>query len=95
MSAKFLRSLLLTIFLSFTVPMLLISAAWASIWLFTCVPGLGSLGESTTDLLIQFLVTFGNGSPWQGILAIGLACGFVGALFDTYAFYSFQTQRGN
>jgi hypothetical protein len=95
MSAKFLNSLLLTISISFTAPMLLMSAVWVSTWLFTCLPGLGSLGEIAIDLLRQFLIVFGNGSPWQGMLVISLVCGFVGALFDTYAFYSFQTQRGN
>jgi hypothetical protein len=75
--------------------MLLFSTAWLSTWLFTHLPGLGSFGEMATNLLCQFLIAFGNGSPWQGMLVISLVCGFVGALFDTYAFYSFQSQRGN
>lgn len=95
MSAKFLRSLSLTILISCTVPMLLMLVTWASIWAFTCVPGLGSLAESVINIISQFLVTFGDGSPWQGMVVISLVCGFVGGLFDTYAFYSFQVERGN
>jgi hypothetical protein len=46
-------------------------------------------------MLLAFLDTFGGGCALQGMLTIGLVCGFVGALFDIYAFYSFRTQKGN
>jgi hypothetical protein len=29
----------------------------------------------------------------QGMLTISIVCAFVGALFDTYAFYHFPTHR--
>jgi hypothetical protein len=44
-------------------------------------------------MLLDFLYTFGGGCPFQGMLTIAIVCGFVGALFDTYAFYSFRTQK--
>jgi len=46
-------------------------------------------------MLLAFFDTFGSGSAVQGMLTIGLVCGFVGALFDTYVFYSLKTPKGN
>jgi hypothetical protein len=92
-SSNFLRSLFLTVLLSFCAPMLLMSGSLASTWLLTCIPGLESLGQIPTDLLLTFLDTFGGGCAVQGMLTIGLVCGFVGALFDIYVFYNFRTQR--
>ena len=93
MSSKLLRSLSLAVVLSFFAPMLLMSGSLASTWLLTCVPGLESIGQIPTDLLLGVLDTFGGGCAVQGMLTIGLVCGFVGALFDIYVFYSFRTQR--
>jgi hypothetical protein len=94
-SLNFLRSLSLTVLLSFFAPMLLMSGSLASTWLLTCIPGLNSIGQIPTNMLLTFLDTFGGGCAVQGMLTIGLVCGFVGALFDTYVFYSFRTQKGN
>jgi hypothetical protein len=93
--SNFLRSLSLAVLFSFFAPMLLVSGSLAGTWLLTCIPGIGSIGQISTDLLLDFLDTFGGGRPVQGILTIGLVCGFVGALFDIYAFYSLRTQKGN
>ena len=73
--------------------MILMSGSLASTWLLTCIPGFESIGQIPTDMLLEFLDTFGGGCPIQGMLTIGLVCGFVGALFDTYAFYSFRTEK--
>ena len=94
-SSKLLRSLSLAVVLSFFAPMLLMSGSLASTWLLTCIPGLGSIGQIPTDLLLDVLGTFGGGCAFQGMLTIGLVCGFVGALFDVYVFYNFRTQKGN
>ncbi len=94
MSSNFLRSLSLAVLLSFFAPMLLMSGSLASTWLIACIPGLGSIGQ-IPNILISFLDTFGGGCALQGMLTIGLVCGFVGALFDIYTFYSFRTQKGN
>jgi hypothetical protein len=94
-SSNFLRSLSLAVLLSFCAPMLLMSGSLASTWLLTCIPGLGSMGQMPTMMLLAFLDTFGGGSAVQGMLTIGLACGFVGALFDIYAFYSLRMQKGS
>jgi len=41
--------------------------------------------------LLSFLAVFGTGSPLEGVLVIGMTCSIVGALFDTYAFYRYQS----
>jgi hypothetical protein len=94
-SSNFLRSLSLAVLLSFFAPMLLVSGSLASTWLLTCIPGFGAIGQIPTNMLLAFLDTFGGGCALQGMLTIGLVCGFVGALFDIYAFYSFRLQKGN
>lgn len=91
---NFLVSLLLSSVLSFAVPSLLIGVGLASFSFLCYVPGLDVLGESGVNQLLQFLATFGSGSPLQGWLIIGLTCSLVGALFDAYAFYRYQNWRG-
>ena len=91
---NFLRSLLLTSLLSFAAPILLIGGIWVILCAIAFLPGLESISQSQTEMLIQFLATFGSGQPRQGLWVIGLTCSLVGALFDIYAFYRYQTLRG-
>lgn len=91
----FLRSVLLTSFLSFLAPVLLVGGMLAGLSLISYLPGLETIGHSGTVAVGTFLATFGNGCPIDGILTIGLTCGFVGAMFDTYAVYRYQVLRGN
>lgn len=88
---NFLRSVLLAGLLSFVAPLLFIGAGLTSFLLIGLVPALQGVGRSGEDLILQFLATFGSGSPLQGFLVIGTTFGLVGALFDTYA--SFQHSR--
>lgn len=81
--------------LSFFAPMLLVSGSLASTWLLTYIPGLESIGIFTKAALLAFLDTFGGGRTFDGILTICLVCGFVGSLFDIYAFCNYRTQKGN
>ena len=90
---NFLRSLLLTIILSFVAPMLLVGVALVSLSLIGYIPGLETMGEVIADQILQFLATFGSGNAFQGLAVIGLTCSLVGALFDTYAFYRYQILR--
>jgi hypothetical protein len=92
-SSNFLRSLSLATILSFFAPISIVSGSLVGTWLLTCVPGIGDVGQITTNMLLTFLDTFGGGCAFQGMLTIGLVCGFVGALFDIYVFYSFRTQK--
>ena len=93
MSSNFLRSLSLATVLSFFAPISIVAGFLTGTWLLTCIPGIGTIGQIATDMLLAFLYTFGGGCAFQGMLTIAIVCGFVGALFDTYAFYSFRTQK--
>ncbi|WP_295619024.1 hypothetical protein [Chamaesiphon sp. GL140_3_metabinner_50] len=93
MSSNFLRSLSLATVLSFFAPISIVAGSLTGTWLLTCIPGIGTIGQIATNMLLDFLYTFGGGCPFQGMLTIAIVCGFVGALFDTYAFYSFRTQK--
>lgn len=90
---NFLRSLLLTSVLSFTAPLLLVGGVWVSLFLLGYIPLLEAIAQTGSEQILNFLAIFGNGCPLEGILVIGCTCGFVGALFDTYAFYRYQTLR--
>lgn len=91
----FLRSLLLTIILSFIAPLLLVGGGLVSLSLINYLPGLQGIGQAIVEQILQFLATFGSGSPFRGIIVISCTCSFVGALFDTYAFYRYQNLRGD
>ncbi|MCA1993375.1 MAG: hypothetical protein LDL41_15245 [Coleofasciculus sp. S288] len=88
---NFLRSLVLTTLLSFVAPIVVVIALLATLSIIGFVPGLEAIGQTGTAQLLNFLAVFGTGSPLQGVTIIGLACSFVGALFDAYIFYRYQT----
>lgn len=88
---NFLRSLVLTISLSFVAPIVLMTALLAVISVISFVPGLEAVGQTGTTQLLQFLAVFGSGSPLQGATTIGFTCSLVGALFDAYTFYRYQS----
>lgn len=67
----------------------------ASLSILSYIPILEGMGQTGATQIWAFLAIFGNGCPLEGILVIGLACGLVGALFDTYTFYSYQNLRGS
>ncbi|MBW4520704.1 MAG: hypothetical protein KME16_13490 [Scytolyngbya sp. HA4215-MV1] len=94
-SSAFLRSLLLTSFVSFATPVLLVGGAIVTLMLVGCLPLLDSLSQLCLEQLLKFLTTFGSGSALQGVLVIGCTCALVGALFDAYAFYRYQNFRGD
>ena len=86
----FLRSVLLAAILSFTAPILIFGCLFLFLSIFSHIPGLQYiLGEVLTQIS-HFLATFGTGSPLNGLLIISLTWGFVGCLFDVYAFYRYQ-----
>jgi len=88
---NFLRSLVLTTFLSFVAPLVLVSALLVFALGVGYFPGLETIGQIGTSQLLNFLAVFGTGSPLEGAIVIGLTCSLVGALFDTYAFYRYQS----
>ncbi len=92
---NFLRSLLLTIVLSFIAPLFLVGGTIVSVSLIGYLPGPEGIAEAIAEQILQFLATFGSGNPLRGLVVISLTCSLVGALFDTYAFYRYQTLRGH
>ncbi|MBW4618660.1 MAG: hypothetical protein KME17_04635 [Cyanosarcina radialis HA8281-LM2] len=92
---NFLRSLVLAIVMSFLAPTLLVAGLLTSLSVASYLPGIEIIGQTAIAQVLHFLATFGNGCPWEGILVIGLTWSFVGALFDTYAFYRYQSWRSN
>jgi hypothetical protein len=85
-----LRSLFLTIVISFVVPIVLISGVLAFVCVIGYIPGLAMISQTGAADMCQLLATFGGGSPIEGVIVIGLTFSLVGALFDTYNFYSYQ-----
>ncbi|HBB35808.1 MAG TPA: hypothetical protein DDZ80_06245 [Cyanobacteria bacterium UBA8803] len=86
----FLRSLLLTVIISFIAPLVLLAGLLVIVCLIGYVPGLEIIGQTGVTDLWKFLSIFGNGSPIEGAIVIGVTCSLAGALFDTYTFYSYQ-----
>ncbi|MBI1240615.1 hypothetical protein [Umezakia ovalisporum] len=90
---NFLRSLLLTMFFSFITPMFLIGGLLFLLALMGHFPALQGGTDATSTGIMHFLFIFGSGNPFRGLVIISLTCSFVGALFDTYAYYRCQILR--
>ncbi|MEH2356187.1 MULTISPECIES: hypothetical protein [unclassified Nostoc] len=90
---NFLRSLLLTIIFSFVVPMFLIGGGFLFLSLIGNIPGLQDLTEAIATEIMDFLATFGSGTPLRGLFVISLTFSFVGALFDMFVYYRYQILR--
>ncbi|WP_017318985.1 hypothetical protein [Mastigocladopsis repens] len=90
---NFLRSLLLSIVFSFVAPMFLFGGVLLAVSLAGYIPGLQGITEVINTLIMEFLSIFGSGTPLVGLFVICLTCSFVGALFDTYAYYRYQILR--
>ncbi len=92
---NFIRSLVLASLFSFIAPILLMGGTLAGLSLISYIPGFQTIGQSGVEPIWQFLTIFGSGCPFRGMLVIGMTCSLVGSIFDTYAFYKYQTLRGN
>ncbi|TVP61815.1 MAG: hypothetical protein EA343_13000 [Nodularia sp. (in: Bacteria)] len=90
---NFVRSLLLTMFLSFIAPMSFVGGVLFLLPLIGHFPALQGATEASATRIMHFLFIFGSGHPLDGLLIISLTCSFVGALFDTYAYYRYQLLR--
>lgn len=90
---SFRPKLALTIVFSFLAPILLVSGMLVSFSLLGHLPGLEAISIAINQGIAEFLAAFGSGSSWRGMAIIGLACSFVGALFDTYTFFRYRNLR--
>lgn len=93
-SKKLLRSLIVTSFLSFVAPLLLIGSAITVLTLASQIPVLGTASQVISNQILQFLQVFGNGDAIEGAIVIASACMLVGALFDAYSFYYSSLRNG-
>jgi hypothetical protein len=86
-SKMFLRSVLLAAAFSFAGPLFLISSTILLLSAAAYIPWVQPFSSFLVDQILRFLAAFGNGRVYEGALVIGMACSFVGALFDTYVYY--------
>jgi hypothetical protein len=93
LSFSFLRSLLLASTFGFALPLVVLGLMLGGFAVVQRVPVICSIGTTGTENLLRFLAVFGSGDALEGALVIALACGLVGALFDTYAFYQQNSLR--
>ncbi len=91
----FLRSLLLTLVISFLAPLGIVGLLYGFALTLGQVPVSAALGELAVDQLNAFLGTLGGGSIRYGLLTLGGVASIVGGLFDSFAFYRYQSMRGH
>lgn len=90
-ASSFIISLILTATASFAVPITVVGLFFGSAFLIGLIPGLSSFGHEATAEILKFLAVFGSGKPFTGVITLGLASSFVGALFDLFNIYRFQS----
>lgn len=93
---NYVRSLLLTMLISFTVPVTILGMSLAGLSISSHFPGVAAIAQVTFQQMLIFLRIFGSGSAINGLLIIGITCGIVGGLFDTYTYcqsYRYQHVR--
>ena len=61
--------------------------------LISLIPGSIEFGNQAVASILEFLAVFGSGKPVSGVVTLGLACSFVGVLFDLFNIYRFQSLR--
>jgi len=88
-------SLLVTAFVSFTTPLIVVGIVLAVLSMLSYIPAFSLWGQGGATHVIAFLSTFGNGYAVEGIMIIGLTCSFVGGLFDLSNFYRYQNLRNH
>ena len=81
------RSLLLTLLLSFTLPILLLVTLLTGLGVLGYLPVVDTIGQLAQSQLIQFLVIFGDGAMWPGLLIIAATCSLVAGFFDLFNFW--------
>jgi len=82
-----LRSLILTMLISFIFPVAILGISLICLALSSHVPVLAAIAQETRHHLLAFLNIFGSGSALHGTIVIGTTCSIVGGLFDLYNFY--------
>ena len=86
-------SLFLTATVSFVFPITLILLLLGFSFLISFVPNLLALGDSIRSAVIEFLLVFGNGKPFVGMVTLGCTSTIAGIIFDIFNFYRYQSLR--
>ncbi len=84
---NYVRSLLLTMLISFTVPVAILGIGLAGLSITSHFPGVALIAQITLQQMLIFLKIFGSGRAMDGLCIIGITCSLVGGLFDTYTYY--------
>ena len=89
----FMLSLFLAAVISFVFPVTLILLLLGFSFLASFLPSLMVFGNSINNAVLEFLVVFGNGKPFMGVITLGLTSTIAGILFDIFNFYRYQDLR--
>lgn len=81
-------SLVLTSGICFLLPAVTLGIALGVLTLGSCSP-LAAISVQGKDRLVEFLITFGAGDVWHGVVSICLTLSVVGGLFEMFAFYKY------
>ena len=84
-------SLILTTIISFVIPVAIVGLILGVATLISLIPGLTIFGHQAVNCIVEFLAVFGTGNPLSGVITLGLVSSFVGALFDLFNIYRFQS----
>jgi hypothetical protein len=88
----YLYSIIMTLMVCFLLPLSGISALLGVLTVGQWIPAIAVANgfQVAWAGAMQFLATFGNGHPWQGLVVICLTISMVGGLFDLFALYKYQ-----
>ncbi|MEO0432076.1 MAG: hypothetical protein AAF151_10335 [Cyanobacteria bacterium J06656_5] len=81
-------ALVLTSGMCFLLPAVTLGIALGLLTLGSWSP-LAVISVQGKDRLMEFLITFGAGDVWQGVVSICLTLSVVGGLFEMFAFYKY------
>ena len=90
---NFLVSLILATLMSFTASVILVGGILGILLAVSYIPGLVEFGREGAIQVLDFLATFGNGKPLQGMLTLAVTVSIVGILLDILNFYRYQSLR--
>ena len=83
-------SLVLTSLVGFSIPIVLAVILLGSLSLISHLDVLAIWADIAYRHICLFLATFGEGSPWNGVMMIAAVCAVVGLLFESFNFYRYQ-----
>lgn len=86
----FLRSLVITGTISFMTPWFVTGIGFTVLLLVSCIPLWNEFARDGMQAAIEILAIFGNGSPIEGLVAIGITYSLVNMLFEAVAAQRYQ-----